>query len=57
MRGRRWTIAHNYRSPADYDIPALPMWSICRQDGSIAFAKNDHADPFIEAENPVPVRR
>ncbi len=63
MRARDWAIAGAFRTPADYDIPAVPDWQVCRPDwqvcrldcGGIAFATDD--GPFIAAEHPIPVRR
>jgi hypothetical protein len=56
VRAREWAIAGAFRTPADYDIPAVPDWQVCRPDcGGIAFATDD--GPFIAAEHPIPVRR
>jgi len=57
MRSREWTIAENFRTPADYDIPDIPAWRVCRGEcGGLAFAETG-TEPFIAAENPVEVRR
>ncbi|MFB6156713.1 MAG: hypothetical protein ABEJ34_02590 [Haloferacaceae archaeon] len=57
MRAREWAIAERFRTPADYGIPEVPAWRVCRGErGGLAFA--DAADdPFISAERPVEVRR
>ncbi|WP_255151540.1 hypothetical protein [Halorarius halobius] len=56
MRARTWTVAANYRDPADYDIPALPDWTVYRdEDGTLAFASEGEA--FLTARDPVDVRR
>lgn len=61
MRAREWTVAANFRTPADYGIPELPAWrSRCDGCGGVAFVAADgepDAEPFIAAENPVTVRR
>jgi iron complex transport system substrate-binding protein len=57
MHAREWRIAGTFQTPSDYDIPDLPAWEVRRdEDGRLAFAVGD-AEPFIAAENPVPVRR
>ena len=57
MRAREWVLAEKFRQPADYGIPELPAWRICRsgRDG-LALADAD-TDPFIAADNPMKVRR
>lgn len=56
MRAREWAIAGSFRNPADYDIPELPTWRVCRPDcGGIAFAAD--GDPFITAKQPMKIRR
>lgn len=56
MRAREWEIAGSFRDPADYDIPPLPDWQVCRPAcGGVAFAAD--GDPFIAAEKPMAVRR
>lgn len=64
MRAREWTVAANFRTPADYGIPELPAWRSHRDDGGVAFVAADadadgepDAEPFIAAENPITVRR
>ncbi|WP_168927125.1 hypothetical protein [Natronorubrum aibiense] len=57
MRAREWEIAGTYRDPADYDIPDLPSWRVCRgKCGGLAFADGD-SEPFIVADQPVTVKR
>jgi hypothetical protein len=56
MRARQWTIAANYRAPADYDIPRLPDWTVYRGDeGALAFGVG--GEVFLRADDPVTVRR
>jgi hypothetical protein len=56
MRARTWTIASCYRDPADYGIPELPDWEVCRPEcGGVAFADDD--EWFIAAAEPTKVRR
>lgn len=56
MRAREWVIAGNFRTPADYGIPELPAWRICRTEcDGLALAAPD-TDPFIAAEQPMKVR-
>jgi hypothetical protein len=58
MRARTWLVAFRYYDPSDYDIPALPAWTVTRPDaGGIAFAADDDESPFIRAEQPVRVQR
>ena len=55
MRARTWAIAAAYRDPADYGVPELPNWEVCRDGGAVAFVSGDD-EPFIAAESPVTVR-
>lgn len=55
MRARQWTIAANYREPADYDVPRLPNWTVYREDGALAFGVG--GEVFLRADDPVNVRR
>lgn len=56
MRARRWAIAAAFRTPADYDIPELPDWTVYRYaDGSLALGSR--GEVFIRAGDPVRVRR
>jgi hypothetical protein len=58
MHARQWVVASCYREPADYGIPALPRWSVRRTDeGGLALAASDAAEPFVSAADPVRVRR
>lgn len=58
MRARRWVIAYHYSDPADYGIPELPTWTVCRAGKiGLSFAEDEGAEPFIHAEQPVRVRR
>jgi len=57
MRAREWALAAAYRTPADYDVPIVPAWRVCRSErGGLAFAAAD-SEPFIAADRPVTVRR
>lgn len=59
MLARTWTIAANFREPADYGIPTAPTF--CAEHRSdetlVLFASSDAAEPFITAEGPMTVRR
>lgn len=59
MRARTWSVAANFRTPADYDIPPLPEWTVYRRGGTLALGagSGDGNDVFIVAENPVDIRR
>jgi len=58
MRARTWTIAANYRDPADYDVPPLPDWTVIRSDdGGLVVADPDDETACIRADDPVTVRR
>jgi hypothetical protein len=58
MRARTWAVATCYGEPTDYDIPALPTWTVSRPtEGGVAFADGEGEAPFIRAERPVKVRR
>jgi len=58
MRARTWTLAANYRAPADYDVPTLPDWTVIRSDdGGLVLADPDDETACIRADDPVRVRR
>jgi hypothetical protein len=49
-------IAGTFGEPADYGIPEVPDWQVCRPPcGGVAFAAD--GDTFIAAERPMTVRR
>jgi hypothetical protein len=51
-------IAGSIKGPADYDIPKLPDWREgCDSEGRLCLSAGHSREPFISAENPVPVRR
>lgn len=59
MLARTWTIAANFRKPADYGIPYAPTFPAeCHSDGTLAlFRDADSTEPFAIASNGMKVRR
>lgn len=57
MRAREWTIASTYGSPAEYNIPDLPAWRVCRAECGRLELAGDDEEAFIAADCPVAVRR
>lgn len=58
MLARTWTIAANFRTPADYDIPTVPIVPAERSaDGTLIVRSPDDSTPVMTVENPVLVRR
>ncbi|WP_164974641.1 hypothetical protein [Halegenticoccus tardaugens] len=58
MLAREWTLACRYRTPEDYEIPAVPVWGVwCDENGRLSFSARGSSEPFISAGQPVPVRR
>lgn len=58
MRARTWTIAANYRSPADYDIPTAPTFTAERRaDGTLVLLSGEEGGLVLTAGRPSTVRR
>lgn len=64
MLARRWTIAANYREPADFGIPEPPTFETSHTTcGRVAFypetgtEPKTTTDPVLVAESVRPVRR
>jgi len=63
MLARRWTIAANYREPAEFGVPEAPTFETCHTTcGRVAFypetvEPNTTTDPVLVAESVRRVRR
>jgi hypothetical protein len=58
MRARTWTIAANFRTPADYDVPTAPSLPAKRRaDGTLVLVDPDDSTPVMTVGEPVSVRR
>jgi hypothetical protein len=58
MRARTWTIAANYRSPADYGIPTAPTFTAERRaDGTLVLLAGEGRELVLTAGRPSAVRR
>ena len=58
LLARTWVIAANFRTPADYGIPAAPSFAAERRaDGTLVLVEPDDSTPVMTVENPIPVRR
>jgi hypothetical protein len=57
MLARRWTIAANFRSPADYGIPTAPRFPTERRnDGTLVLVDAEKGE-VLSSEEPTNVRR
>jgi hypothetical protein len=57
MLARTWVIAANFRTPADYGIPAAPSFAAKRRaDGTLVLVDSDDSTVMAVGET-VPVRR
>ncbi len=51
MLARRWTIAANYREPADFGIPETPTFEPCHTTcGRVAFYPETRTEPNTTTE-------
>ncbi|WP_255149312.1 hypothetical protein [Halorarius halobius] len=58
MLARTWTIAANYRTPADYDVPEAPTFHGERcDDGTFVLSDSESGETVLTARAPTTVRR